>query len=59
MIIDCDMCAMQETEACNDCVVTALFEAGAFDLDDDEKLALEHLAEAGLVSRLRMVPRAS
>ncbi len=59
MNIDCDMCAMQETEVCNDCVVTALFEAGAFDLDDDEKLALDNLAQAGLVARLRLVPRAS
>ncbi len=59
MVIDCDECTMQDTAACGDCVVTVLLaEApGPLQLDAGEALALEHLAEAGLVAPLRLVPR--
>ncbi len=64
MLIDCDSCAMRNI-ACSDCVVTMLLgahddegthEAGHSDLDDDERRAVELLAEAGLISPLRLVP---
>lgn len=56
MLIDCDQCAMQHTSACDDCVVTALFEIGPVELSDDEVTALGNLAETGLVPKLRLVP---
>ena len=54
MIIDCDDCAVRGV-ACKDCVVSVLL--GVPDeLHEDEKAALEALAEAGLAPRLRLVP---
>jgi hypothetical protein len=63
MLIDCDQCEMRDI-ACPDCVVTALGGAGAQpDLDAAERRALRVLADARLVSplrlRLRPVARAS
>lgn len=64
MLIDCDACAMQHTDACSDCIVTVLLNAaadtptaGRVDLDPVETHALENLADAGLVAPLRLVPR--
>lgn len=59
MIIDCDECAMQHTSACSECVVSVLLgEIGRpVVLSPDEHEALGHLAEAGLVAPLRLVPR--
>lgn len=57
MRIDCDICAMRDTDACNDCVVTYLLAAGPVELDDLETEALGNLAEVGLVPRLRLLPR--
>ena len=55
MMIDCDSCAVRGL-ACHDCVVTVLLgpppETG---FDDEERRALDVLAESGLVPRLRMV----
>ena len=54
MIIDCDDCAVRG-QACQECVVSVLL--GVPDsLRDDECAALDALAEAGLVPRLRLVP---
>ena len=54
MIIDCDDCAVRGA-ACKDCVVSVLL--GIPDtLLDDERAALEALAEVGLAPRLRLVP---
>ena len=60
MLIDCDQCAMQDTAACGDCVVThlLLLEDGPVRLDDQEAEALDALADHGLVPVLRLVPRA-
>ena len=57
MLIDCDQCAMQHTEACDDCIVTALLghDTGTVELADTEAVALRHLADAGMVSPLRLV----
>ena len=57
MLIDCDGCAVRDL-ACADCVVTVLLGGppGAVDVDDDERRALDVLADSGLVPRLRLVP---
>ena len=53
--IDCDSCLVRGL-ACHDCVVTVLLgpppELG---FDDDERRALDVLADSGLVPPLRMV----
>lgn len=56
MLIDCDRCAMRETPACQDCVVTVLLEKGPVDFTDGQIEALGNLADEGLVPRLRLVP---
>ncbi|HEY4606842.1 MAG TPA: hypothetical protein VIH55_04260 [Acidimicrobiia bacterium] len=56
MLIDCEQCAMRDTSACDDCVVTFLLSETPVDLDDSEVTALAILAEEGLVPRLRLVP---
>jgi hypothetical protein len=54
VIIDCDNCAVRGA-ACQDCVVTVLLGVPKT-LRDDERAALEALADAGLAPRLRLVP---
>jgi hypothetical protein len=49
---------MRNTEACEGCVVTVLFGAGPVELDDDERRALDNLADVGLCPPLRLVPKA-
>lgn len=58
MIIDCNRCVMQHTTACDDCIVSVLLATGddAIELGTDEASALGHLAEAGLVAPIRLVP---
>lgn len=57
MIINCDMCDMQATTACDECIVPVLLHqmSGPFQLAEDEAEALGNLAEAGLVAPLRLV----
>ena len=57
MLIDCDGCAVRDL-ACGDCVVTVLLGGppGVLDVDDQERQALDVLADSGLVPRLRLVP---
>jgi hypothetical protein len=57
MIIDCESCAMLNTDTCHDCVVTVLLGGGPVAVDEAEKEALEALANAGLVPHLRLVDR--
>ena len=56
MLIDCEQCAMQETSACEDCVVTCLLGGGPVDLSDDTANAISNLADEGLVPHLRLIP---
>lgn len=56
MLIDCDDCAMRETVACDDCVVTFLLGENPVDLSDGHREALTNLSDAGLVPRLRLIP---
>jgi hypothetical protein len=62
MIIDCDRCVMRGI-ACPDCVVMALLgPPGAARIDAEEERALRVLADARMVSPLRLrapVARAS
>jgi hypothetical protein len=56
LTIDCDACAMRDTDACGDCVVSFLIgrephEAVVLSLD--EARAVKLLANAGLVPTLR------
>ena len=54
VVIDCDECAVRGP-GCRDCVVSVLL--GVPDtLLQDEREALEVLAEAGMAPRLRLVP---
>ena len=54
VVIDCDECAVRGP-GCRDCVVSVLL--GVPDtLLQDERAALEVLAEAGMAPRLRLVP---
>ena len=60
MMIDCDMCVMQHTEACDDCVVSYLVGhvvGTPVVLDFEERRAYELLNDAGLVPSSRFVPR--
>ena len=65
MLIDCDSCAMRDI-ACVDCVVTMLLERpigvdgtavpAPAEFDEDERRAVDALADAGLIAPLRLVP---
>lgn len=56
MIIDCDTCLAADTDACNDCIVTALIAPGAvLELGSDERAAIDAMSEAGLVAPIRLV----
>ena len=65
MVIDCDQCVMQHTSACDDCFVMVVLDATAHrggtrdrvELDEEEAEAVGHLADLGLVPRLRLVTR--
>jgi hypothetical protein len=65
MLIDCNSCVMQNTDACHDCVVTVLLdelgprteERPQVAVSDNELDALSNLAEIGLVPHLRLVPK--
>lgn len=58
--IDCDECVAQDTDACDDCLVTFICSRApdeAVVIDVDEVRALRALSRAGLVPRLRHVRR--
>ncbi len=59
MIIDCDLCAMQHSAACADCVVSVLLHkmGEPVVLSSDERVALGNLSAAGMVAPLRLVPK--
>jgi hypothetical protein len=60
LVIDCDECALQDTAACVDCVVTFFCERPAGTpvvVSLEEVRALRSLSGAGLVPRLRHTAR--
>jgi hypothetical protein len=54
VVIDCDDCAVRGA-GCRDCVVSVILGVPET-LLEDERAALDVLAEAGLAPRLRLVP---
>lgn len=54
VVIDCDECAVRGP-GCRECVVSVLLGVPET-LLEDERAALEVLAEAGMAPRLRLVP---
>lgn len=57
MIIDCDRCEVRAEDACRDCVVSALLGAPpTVEFDPSERAAIDALAEAGMIPRLRLFP---
>lgn len=61
VIIDCDCCQLQGTEACDDCVVSFLLGREPEDavvIDADEARAMRMLERAGLAPSLRFSTRA-
>ena len=60
MRIDCGECVMQDTEVCADCVVTFVVNREPGEpvvIDVAEERAMRMLGGAGLVPRLRLVPK--
>jgi hypothetical protein len=59
LIIDCDVCVMDGSGACADCIVPMLLSGtgGPTRIGDDEEAAIGALADAGLVSPIRLVVR--
>lgn len=54
-VVDCDRCVVRGI-SCHDCVVSVLLGAPpAAAWDADERRAIDALAEAGMVPRLRLV----
>jgi len=56
MLIDCDTCVMQGTEACGDCVVTFIYgrEPGdAVVIDVEEERVIRRFTRVGLLPTLR------
>lgn len=63
MLIDCNTCVMQHSDACDDCIVTVLLdelgpgasERSRLNVNDCELEALDNLADSGLVPSLKLV----
>jgi hypothetical protein len=56
LVIDCDQCVMQHSDACDDCVVTFICSREPGDavvVDVEEFRALRLLSDSGLVPELR------
>jgi hypothetical protein len=59
VLIDCDACVMRGP-GCRDCVVSVVLgmpaeHSGGLVIDDEERAALDALAQSGLVPPLRLV----
>lgn len=56
VVVDCDSCLVRCPAVCGDCVVSVLLgPPGEVAFDNDERVALDLLAESGLVPPLRLV----
>ncbi|NBH04451.1 hypothetical protein [Amycolatopsis sp. SID8362] len=59
IVVDCDRCVVRGI-SCHDCVISVLLGAPpAVVWDADERRAVDALAEAGMVPRLRLVEGAA
>ena len=61
MLIDCNDCVMQDTPACDDCVVSHVLHdiTRPLSLGEAEADAIELLVGEGLVPELRLVPKSA
>lgn len=60
MIIDCGCCSAQDTDACDDCIVTALcVPGGILELAEEERTAIDAMSSVGLIAPIRLAPRAN
>lgn len=59
MVVDCNDCVMQGTDACDDCVVSHLLDRpdGAVVFDAAEERAVRAMSRAGLLPLLRWEKR--
>lgn len=56
MVVDCDSCEVRG-KACQECVVSVLLgPPSPVDLDSSEQRAIDVLASAGMVPKLRLIP---
>jgi hypothetical protein len=56
VIIDCDTCVIRGV-GCQDCVISVLLDAPpTVEFDEPELRAIDTLADAGLIPRLRLIP---
>lgn len=57
VVVDCDRCVVRGPRACGDCVVSVLLGGPpqGVEIDAEERLALDLLADGGLVPPLRLV----
>jgi hypothetical protein len=61
MLIDCNDCVMQDTSACDECVVSHVLHdiSRPLSLGETEAGVLELLADEGLVPELRLIPKSA
>lgn len=61
MLIDCDACAMRDTDACSDCIVTFILDRPSRPVvfDVEEEHAIRMLQDGGLAPVSRFRPRAA
>jgi hypothetical protein len=56
VIIDCDTCVIRGV-GCEDCVISVLLDAPpVVEFEEPELRAIDTLADAGLIPRLRLIP---
>lgn len=58
MLIDCDTCVMRDTDACGDCVVTALLDLpdGPLVFDGEQARVISLFQDGGLLPQTRFQP---
>lgn len=58
VVIECGTCVMRDSDACGDCLVTAMWQGrpGRLELDREEQAAVIELQVAGLVPLVRYRP---
>lgn len=59
LVIDCNACAMRDTDACRDCVVSYLLDRpeGGVVFDAAEERAIRAMGRAGLLPLVRFRPK--
>lgn len=56
MIIDCGTCVARATDACDDCIVTAICgPEGVVEIDVSQRAAIDTMSHLGLVKPIRLI----